>query len=198
MGKTGIVALTEIDRTLLHRCLQREPGAWKDFVDRFLGLFIHVAQHVAYTRSVQLSPADVDDLCADVLLKILENDFALLRRFRGKSSLATYLTVIARRIMVREITRRRQAEALGHVAAHQSSLDQAGSHVSAQERIENQEMVEQMLDNLSPKEREVVRQYHLDRKSYREISANLGIPENSIGATLSRARAKIRELHAGS
>ena len=43
----------------------------------------------------------------------------------------------------------------------------------------------------------IVRQYHLEGRSYREISAGLGVPENSIGPTLSRARARLRghEVH---
>ena len=32
------MALSDIDRKLLQRCLAREPRAWEDFVDRFLGL----------------------------------------------------------------------------------------------------------------------------------------------------------------
>ena len=113
------MALTEIDRNLLKRCLAEEPGAWKDFVDRFIGLFIHVIGHVGDSRSVKLSSDDIDDLCAEVFVSLLADDFAILRRFRGQSSLATYLTVIARRIVVKEVSRRRQAEALGHVNAHQ-------------------------------------------------------------------------------
>jgi RNA polymerase sigma-70 factor, ECF subfamily len=37
-----------------------------------------------------------------------------------------------------------------------------------------------------------VQQFHLEGRSYREISSRLGVPENSIGPTLSRARAKLR------
>jgi RNA polymerase sigma-70 factor (ECF subfamily) len=183
------VALTEIDRNLLKRCLAEEPGAWKDFVDRFIGLFIHVINHVGHSRSVRLSSDDVDDLCADVFVALLADDFAILRRFRGKSSLATYLTVIARRIVVREVSRRRMAEALGHVNAHQSSIEQA--HASASQdvqRIESAEQVEQMLQRLPERDADIVRQFHLEGRSYGEISSRLGIPENTIGPTLSRAR----------
>lgn len=190
------MALTEIDRNLLQRCLERESGAWKDFVDRFIGLFVHVIHHSAHARSVRLSKDDVDDLCAEVFLALLADDFAVLRRFRGDSSLATYLTVVARRIIVREIAQRRMAEALGHVNAHQTALDQA--HVSSDhQRVEDREEVQQMLDGLPGADAEVVRQFHLQGKSYREISHGLGIPENSIGPTLSRAREKLRqrELH---
>jgi RNA polymerase sigma-70 factor (ECF subfamily) len=34
--------------------------------------------------------------------------------------------------------------------------------------------------------------YHLEGKSYQEISRSVGMPENSVGPMLSRARAKLR------
>jgi RNA polymerase sigma-70 factor (ECF subfamily) len=183
------VALTALDRQLIQRCLAQEPRAWKDFVDRYAGLFVHVIRHTAHARSVPLSADDVDDLCSEILLAILEDDFAVLRRFRGHSSLATYLVVIARRVAVKSLSRRRAAEALGHVAAHGNAVEHAGADLK---RIENQDLVRQMLQGLPPTEAEVVRLFHLQGKSYQEISANLGVPENSIGPTLSRAREKLR------
>lgn len=187
------MALTEIDRTLLKRCLSEEPGAWKDFVDRFIGLFVHVINHTAHARSVPLTADDVEDLSAEVFVTLLSNNYAALRQFRGKSSLATYLTVIARRIVVKEITQRRLSEALGHVPAHGSSLDAAHAAPAESQRIENHEEVTRMLRELPPREADVIRQFHLEGKSYREISASLGIPENSIGPTLNRARERMRQ-----
>jgi RNA polymerase sigma-70 factor (ECF subfamily) len=89
------VALSDIDRNLLERCLARKPRAWEDFVDRFTGLVIHVVNHTARCRSIMLSSTDREDLTAEVLLAVVRDDFAVLRHFRGKSSLATYLTVVA-------------------------------------------------------------------------------------------------------
>ena len=43
----------------------------------------------------------------------------------------------------------------------------------------------------------VVKLFHLEGRSYREISSGLGIPENSIGPTLSRAREKLRQSPLG-
>lgn len=190
------MAFTQIDRNLLKRCLEHDPSAWKDFVDRFIGLFVHVINHSAHARSVRLSNDDVDDLCAEIFLALLANDFAVLRRFRGESSLATYLTVVARRVAVKEIARRRKAEALGHVNAHHPELKLA--HASEREplRIEDRDEIQQMLRDLPDADAEVIRQYHLEGKSYREISARLGISENTIGPTLSRARQKLREREA--
>ena len=46
--------LSEIDRNLLERCIQKKPRAWEDFVDRFMGLVLHVINHTAQARSVRL------------------------------------------------------------------------------------------------------------------------------------------------
>lgn len=183
------MALTDLDRSLIQRCLAHETSAWEDFVDRFAGLFVRVVQHTAHARSVPLGADDVDDLCGDVFLIILANDFAVLRHFRGRSSLATYLSVIARRVVVKEIIKRRFSEALGHVRAHHEALDQT----AIEPRIEQRELVQQMLDGLPELEAEVVRQFHLDGRSYHDISRSLKISENSVGPTLSRAREKLRK-----
>ena len=187
------MAPTEIDRSLLRRCLGQEPGAWKDFVDRYFGLFFHVIQHTAQCRSVTLSKEDLDDLCAEVLLAILADDFGVLRRYKGQSSLASYLTVVARRVTVREITKRRAAEAMGHVRSQVPVERLPASPAGHHARIENEDLVERMIVGLPAAEADILRRFHLEGKSYREISELLGVPENTIGPTLSRARDKLRQ-----
>lgn len=188
-----VVALTEFDRNLLQRCLAEEPDAWKDFVDRFVGLFIHVINHTANTRSVQVNSDDIDDLCAEIFVALLADNLGALRRFKAECSLMTYLTVIARRIVVREMSRRKMAEAFGHVHAHQSSLDQAQATANWDvQRVEDREQVQRMLDGLPQREADIVRGFHLRGMSYREISSQMGVPENTIGPTLSRAREQMK------
>jgi RNA polymerase sigma-70 factor (ECF subfamily) len=185
------VALSDIDRNLLDRCLARKPRAWEDFVDRFTGLIIHVVNHTARCRSIMLTSADREDLTADVLLAIVRNDFALLRRFRGKSSLATYLTVIARRVIVRKLIETRgaaQGGAMGEAAAAGES--------NSEQRLTDREEIEQLMEQLDDSEAAVVRMYHLEGKTYQEISRTTGMPTNSVGPMLTRARAKLRSAGA--
>ena len=186
------MALSEIDRNLLERCVQRKPQAWEDFADRFLGLVVHVVNHTARARSIRLSATDRDDLCAEVFLAIVKNDFALLRNFRGKSSLATYLTVVARRIVVRELLSRMTSARLGEGSSAHSPQGIPDPHTSVEERLGDQEEVQRLLGGLQGAEAQVVRMYHLEGKSYHEISLVVGMPENSIGPILSRARNKMR------
>jgi RNA polymerase sigma-70 factor (ECF subfamily) len=186
------LALSEIDRNLLERCLQRKPRAWEDFVDRFMGLVIHVVNHTARARSIRLSAADRDDLCAEVFLASIKNDFALLRNFRGKSSLATYLTVVARRIVVKELLARMSAAKLGDASSSPAVEGLPDRQPSVEERLGNQEEVQRLLSAVQGTEAQVVRLYHLEGKSYQEISAVVGMPENSIGPILTRARHRMR------
>ncbi len=184
------MALTNLDRDLLRRCLIHQPGAWNDFVDRFLGLIYHVVHHTAHLRSTPLRPEDTEDVAAEVLLKIVQNDYAVLRLFKGNSSLATYLTVIARRICVHELAERMAAREAQPPAAAPPEVEDDRPRADGLEKLEE---VEKVLAKLSGKEREVVRLHYLEGRSYEEISTQLKIPVNSIGPVLSRARKKLRK-----
>jgi RNA polymerase sigma-70 factor (ECF subfamily) len=189
-GGGSAVPLRDIDRQLIDRCLGKEPGAWNDFVDRYMGLIYHVIQHVSHARSIILSAADVEDIAAEVFLGIVDDDYGALRRFRGASSLPTYLTVVARRICVKEVIKRQREAELGHLTAHRSIVDEETAGPA--EAIATAEEVEQMLENLPEREAEVVRLYHLKYLNYRQIGKQLGIPENSVGPILARARQRLR------
>ncbi len=182
------MALSEIDRNLLERCLARKPRAWEDFVDRFMGLVIHVINHTAEVRNICVAVEDRDDLCAEVFLNVIKDDFALLRHFRGQSSLASYLTVVVRRVVVKAMYRQASPSRLENDAAQQI----ADSRVADEQRISDREEVERLLAGLQDAEAAVVRMFHLEGKSYQEISTQVGMPENSIGPLLSRARNKMR------
>jgi RNA polymerase sigma-70 factor (ECF subfamily) len=185
------VGLSEIDRNLLERCLQKKSRAWEDFVDRFMGLIVHVVNHTAQARSMRLALQDRDDLCAEVFLAVIKGDFALLRNFRGQSSLATYLTVVARRIVVRELLTRKSMARLGDGPGG-AVQDIAAPQNNVEQRLSDQEEVERLLGGLQGTEAQVVRLFHIEGKTYREISSVVGMPENSIGPILSRARNKLR------
>lgn len=187
------MSFTPLDRDLIKRCLAKERGSWNDFVDRYLSLIYHVIGYTAHLRSYRLSPEDTEDVAAEVLLKFVSDDFKLLRQFRGNASFATYLTVIARRIAVVELARRQQVKdsiRRGDVVSAGVELDDAPV---AQKGMESLEEVDKLLRRLGGREREIVRLYYLEGRTYEEISTSVDMPVNSIGAVLSRARKKLRE-----
>ncbi|MSQ93888.1 MAG: sigma-70 family RNA polymerase sigma factor [Gemmataceae bacterium] len=186
------MALIARDRELIRRCLHHEPGAWNDFVDRFLGLVYHVVQHTADMRSYPLRPEDKEDVAAQVLLKIVEHDYGPLRQFKGKSRLASYLTVIARRTCVNELTNRMQAKDKEGIGRANDQVVEDKPKSASKSGLEEMEEVGKLLKKLPSRERAVVRLFYLEGRSYEQISTELNIPVNSIGAILARARKKLR------
>ena len=188
------MARTSADVDLLDRCLNYETSAWKAFVDRFLGLIFHVVRRTSQMVGTPLRAADVEDVAAEALLQIIKNDFAVLRRFRRQSSLATYLAVIARRVCLHELNRR-SAERMPVQAPDRPQAEPdrlTGPAMFSQ--IEDQEEIERLLSRLPAPERHVVRLFYLEGHTYQEISSELGIPVNTLGPMLFRARQRLRKM----
>lgn len=157
-----------------------------------MGLIVHVVGHSAQARSIRLTPEDRDDLCGEVFLNVIQDDFAVLRHFRGQSSLATYLTVVARRIVVKRMLGWKTTAPLDAGAGDAAANSLSDSQPQPAERLGNRDEVQRLLSMLEGTEAQVVRMYHLEGKSYNEIGAAVGMSENSIGPILSRARSKMR------
>lgn len=186
------MSFTPTDRDLLQRCLTHAPGAWNDFVDRYISLIYHVIHYTSYLRSVPVSPEDVEDVAAEVMLQIVADDYKALRQFRQQASLATYITVIARRITIHELNRRQTVRSEIRKGVAQIDSDVSDDSEAAVKGVERLEEVETLLRKLKGKDREVVRLYYLQGMTYEEISTETGVPVNTIGSTLSRARKTLR------
>ncbi len=189
------MALTTQDRNLLRQCLGHEPGAWNDFIDRYLGLIYHVIRHTAYLRSHFLQPEETEDVAAEIVREISANDYALLRQFRGNSSLGAYLTVIGRRICINQLAKRVPGREPQPGANANETPEKNGPtrRPQAPGGLEALEEVAQLLKKLPARERKVVQLYFIEGRTYEEISTELNIPINHIGVILARARKKLRE-----
>lgn len=183
--------LTDIDRKLLNDLLAGQSGAWRHFVDRFTGLIIQVIRHTAQAHSLKLNADDIEDLCADTFSELLLRDTAALRAFRGRSSLATYLSVITRRVVLRKLTQHRYLQAMGHVHAHQAAVDYASSDPPPGRLLEQRDQIESLFSRLPGETAQVLKWIYLDGFSYQQVAKKLGKPLNSLGPLLTRIRAAL-------
>ena len=181
--------LTDHDRKLLNDLLAGHSGGWKIFVDRFTSLILKVIRQTAHAHSLKLTGDDAEDLCAETFSELLQRDMAALRNFRGSSSFATYLAVIARRIVVRKLTEHRFMKALGHVNAHRAAVDFASSETPVPRQAEQRDQVDNLLSSLPDEASRLLRMIYLEGLSYTEVAGKLGRSLNSIGPMLSRIRA---------
>jgi RNA polymerase sigma factor (sigma-70 family) len=70
----------------------------RQFLEENLALVDRV---VTFTcRAQRLSDADAEEFAAVVRLKLVENDYAIIRKFASRSSFATYLAVVVQRMLL--------------------------------------------------------------------------------------------------
>lgn len=182
------MVLSDQDRELLNRCLAGMDGSWEAFIDKYLPLITHVVNSTCATRVSRIPDEVRDDLIAEILLALVDDEYAILRRFRGQSSLGTYLVVVARRIAARRLSKMKTP-----VTENMSGAGMVQSLESGIE-LDNREEVQELLMRLPDSEATAIRMFHLEHRTYTDIGHRLGIPENSVGPLLSRARDAMRLL----
>ncbi len=179
----------------MERLLAGDSEAWQTFIASSGRLIRSRVADVASSFGFSQDGASIDDATADVFGSLLANDSAALRAFAGRSSLTTYLAVIATRCATRIFARKRhglrklQTTEVDELQDEQTELDPSAGLLKSESR----DAIRRHLEDLPWKQREVVRLFHLEGKSYAAISDELSIPIGSIGVTLRRAEAKLRE-----
>jgi RNA polymerase sigma factor (sigma-70 family) len=75
-----------------------DPNDLQSLLVKNLALIDGLCRFVA--RRSRMNDADVDDFCAWVRLKFIDDDYGVLRKFEGRCSLQTYLALVIRRLHI--------------------------------------------------------------------------------------------------
>ena len=170
------MALTGQDRNLLRQCLGHEPGAWNDFIDRYLGLIYHVIQHTAHSavsfcsrKKPRILPRDRECDCR-VRLRLAA---AISRQQQpGHVSDGDRSAYLRQRIG----QARHRAKPAGD--RQRKSRKEWLAQGRALDGLEALEEVGKLLKKLPARERKVVQLHFIEGRSYEEISTELNIPIN--------------------
>lgn len=183
------------DQVLVEQLVRGDASAWRFFVETHGRLVRSRVADVALTFGRGRDESSIDDATAEVFAALLGNNAAALRAFAGRSSLGTYVAVIATRSATRGFARRQLVAPassgefdLACASCDQSASDPVGELIDE----EQQEKLHELLKRLPSKQRNVVTLFHLQGESYADISDRLDMPIGSIGPTLRRAEAKLR------
>lgn len=153
--------------------------AWDRFA-RDYRLIVLKAVHVA-GRRFRASEADIEDAASQVFVELFQDDGRALRAYRGESALTTWLTVVAYRIATREFVRLVRAREV------QNARRPAAPAETDAEILE-------YLERLPELDRRALVMFHVEDRSYKEISDHLAIPLNQVGMVLLRAREKLAKV----
>ena len=174
---------------LLAGLLARDGGAWRRLVDAYSPLLLAVARRTFAAYGHRPSPQDVEDAVAEVWANLLANDLRLVHQCAARGNLLQMLHVLTRNRSV-DLMRKRRLRTVelvdGSAAAQGDSEEDSGIDIAPAE-------LAAALGELSSRQRVVVDLFFLQGKKYREIAELTGIPQNSVGPTLSRAVAGLRQ-----
>jgi RNA polymerase sigma-70 factor (ECF subfamily) len=179
------------DLDLLNRCIRREPGAWVEFVDRFKGTVQALARRYLKLNGHLPDEPELEDVVQEVFLSIIRRDFRLLRNYDATYTVKTYLGVITRTEVHRLLRRKRPLSTTVEEIEEASPAAPSSSDGAADR--EEKEVLMRALDELPPRDAEILRLRFLREMDYRAIAGVLNIPETSVGQTLFRAKQRLVE-----
>lgn len=176
---------------LVEQLVSGDPTSWEKLVQGHARI---VRSSIRLTLNGYGQATDgtlTDDLTAEVFSALLSNDCACLRAYQGRSSLATYLRVIAVRVTIRHL---RQIDGRRNSPISADLEDYRGP--SPEQRAitnEQKQQLEHLIEQLPQRQREIISLYYFHGLTYHQISQRLNMPMGSIGPTLQRAEQRLRE-----
>ncbi len=181
---------------LVRRCASGDPVAWEEIVQRFHRRIYNICYRFAGSAD------DAQDLTQEVFIKV----FRTVGSFDGeKASFNTWMTTVARNLLVDHFRKTRNDRATDSIDALQGADEDgptlaerlASDGPSAQVHVESRErreMVHRALQQISPDLREAVILRDLQDMDYREIAQVLKVPEGTVKSRINRGRAELARL----
>ena len=192
MKQARVVSWSDVsgrEAALIQRCAEGDEAACAELVAEHHRMVVQLAVNLLGDREEAL------DLSQEVFLKV----FRTIHRFRGHSSLRTWIYRIAvnqARNRHRFWRRRHRADQISldlHLATHGdfvSAGEATPDRLLAQKELATR--LEQALDNLPFDQRTAIVLREIDGLSYDEIAYSLGIAVGTVKSRLTRARHALR------
>lgn len=185
----------EEDSELIRKCIEGDGEAWRRFVQRYAPpIAWSIRRFLAGRPGELVRGIAVEDLLQDCFLILCRDRFKVLRRFDGRSSLASYLQMIA----VHRASSRldEQARFLRSTRPEERIPEEFSSEDPLRQltAAEQQERFREALAKLSPRERLILNWVRGEGLSYEEVGDLLNLAPNSIGPLLGRAQARLLRI----
>lgn len=170
------------DAQLLDQIRNGNKGAFKDLIIRYESL-------ISATITGMLGPcSEIDDIGQEVFIRF----YKAIDKFRGESTIGTYLTRIAINLSLNELKRRKRRHQL--FIENNENFAEIADNSRTGNYDEQPEIVQQAIQKLEPKFRAVIVLRLIDGYSTEETAIVLKIPLGTVLSRLSRAQQKLKEI----
>ncbi|MGB0929810.1 MAG: RNA polymerase sigma factor [Chitinophagales bacterium] len=159
----------------------------------FQGLVVRYQQKVAATVIGMLGKStEAEDVGQEVFIRFYKS----ISKFRGDSSLGTYLTRIAINLSINELKRRKRKRMFSFFSTQDEEVRelQIPDTSISQEQRETQQMVHQAIQKLDPKFRSIILLRLIEGYSTKETAMILELPIGTVLSRLARAQKKLKNI----
>ena len=184
------------EQALLQRCLDGDSSGWEEFLERYRPLLERTVRYTFLRCLYRIPHADVENVVQDLLARLYEKDCRRLRTYQGRCPFPAWLKSLAVRITLNTIRDEKLRGRFGGGELEDLGLQAPpdAREESAPEEREEIRRLDAVLDSLGPLQKTVLKMFYYDGLSYRQISAALKIPVQTLGSMITRARARLKEL----
>ena len=177
----------------VRQCIRGDKAAWDALVGAYAGLIYAAVVRVLRARGAGLARDMIDDAVQDVYLRLVKDDFRLLRTFDPRrASLGTFLTVVARSTTLDGL-RKNKGQALPlDEAAWQVPAPEGADPALAAERASAGALAALPADVLSPRQKLVLTLMFDRGMDVAEIARFLGVDEQTVRSTKHKGLEKLR------
>lgn len=181
---------------ILTQCLAGSSEAWTQFVRRYSPLIFSTVRRTLSRRAG--GTVSVEDVTQDVFLRLVKNNFALLRSYDPqRAAVTTWLTVVAHSAAVNAL--RRQAPPTASLAQIADALPDPAPVDPARGPPGTDPATAQVpMDLLSPRQRLVLQLLYDRQLEVAQAAALMGVDEQTVRSTHHKAILKLRAHFASS
>jgi len=188
--------LVETERTLIDKILGGNLHAFKELVEKYHRLVVHVVFRLVS------QPHNQEDICQDVFIKVYQN----LASFKYQSKFSTWIAKIAYTTTLNYL---RKEKIIHHNEMKQGyeNFEDGNeglnpfdlihtSDPSPLEKIEKRDisnLIYKNIEKLPTPYVTIITLYHLEQMSYQEIAEIMDLPEGTVKSYLFRGRKKLKE-----
>ncbi len=193
---SSVTPSREEEAELVRDCLAGKDAAWERFLRQYASGALAAVRSALRARGHGADPALEDELLADTFEVLAQDDARVLRSFRGESSLATFVSVLATRRTFRVLRDRlRHGKAVDRKGEQERRAPRAGEADPADlvEHGERADVIVEAIAELAPADKLLLTLYYLDGRSYKEIAAVTGLAATGVGTKIARARSRLRD-----
>ena len=143
-----------------------------------------------YARRYLARADDVDDAASDTMLRL----WAVHDSLRDTVHVARLAAVVARNVAIDMLRRQRQVSIDGDEVPTSWLLRQESNDANPENKLEwkeDEQWLRQRIDQLPPREMQVMNLRQTERRTNEQIAAILGISKESVATVLSSARRKL-------